>query len=241
MRRADRLFEIIQILRRTRRPISAREIAEELEVSRRSVYRDVATLIAQRVPIRGEAGLGYVLEDGFDMPPLMLTADEIDAAVLGALWVSTRGEPDLARAAENLMAKTEAITPEPLRRHILASPVSVRPVDQATADSIDAGMLRQAILDGKKIQIGYRDDKDRLTERIVWPVLLGYRDQGRILAAWCELRQAFRYFRTDRMSFAERQDDCFPERPAALKKRWQAAMDRERARYAKAASQGSEA
>ncbi|WP_422374438.1 helix-turn-helix transcriptional regulator [Roseibium sp.] len=231
MRKADRLFEIIQILRRTRRPISARDIAEELEVSRRSVYRDITTLIAQRVPIRGEPGLGYVLEDGFDMPPLMLTADEIDAAVLGALWVATRGEPDLARAAENLMAKIEAITPDPLRRHILASPMSVRPVSPAAAECVDAGMLRQAILDGKKVQIGYRDDKGRTSERCVWPVLLGYRDEGRILAAWCELREGFRYFRTDRMTFANLLDDRFPERPAALKNRWQAEMDAERERY----------
>lgn len=233
MRKADRLFEIIQILRRTRRPISARDIADELEVSRRSVYRDIATLIAQRVPIRGEPGLGYVLEDGFDMPPLMLTSEEIDAAVLGALWVATRGEPDLARAAENLMAKIEAITPEPLRRHILASPMSVRPLETAAAESVDAGMLRQAILDGRKLQIGYRDEKGRSSERCVWPVLLGYRDEGRILAAWCELREGFRYFRTDRMTYAVLLEDRFPERPAALKRRWKVAMEAERERYSR--------
>lgn len=231
MRRADRLFEIIQILRRVRRPVSAQAIADELEVSKRSVYRDIATLTAQRVPIRGEAGVGYVLEEGFDMPPLMLTAEEIDAAVLGALWVSTRAEPELARAAENLIAKIEAITPGPLRRHIAAAAMSVRPVSPASEDKVDAAMLRQAILEGRKVSLGYRDGDGKESKRVVWPVLLGYRDEGRILAAWCELRQGFRYFRTDRMTFAEALDQRYPESRGSLKNRWRKAMDAERESY----------
>lgn len=231
MRRADRLFEIIQILRRVRRPVSAQAIADELEVSKRSVYRDIATLAAQRVPIRGEAGVGYVLEEGFDMPPLMLTAEEIDAAVLGALWVSTRAEPELARAAENLIAKIEAITPRPLRRHIAAAAMSVRPVSPASEDKVDAAMLRQAILEGRKVSLGYRDGEGKESKRVVWPVLLGYRDEGRILAAWCELRQGFRYFRTDRMTFAEALDQRYPESRGSLKDRWRKAMDAERESY----------
>lgn len=231
MRRADRLFEIIQILRRVRRPVSAQAIADELEVSKRSVYRDIATLTAQRVPIRGEAGVGYVLEEGFDMPPLMLTAEEIDAAVLGALWVSTRAEPELARAAENLIAKIEAITPGPLRRHIAAAAMSVRPVSPASEDKVDAAMLRQAILEGRKVSLGYRDGDGKESKRVVWPVLLGYRDEGRILAAWCELRQGFRYFRTDRMTFAEALDQRYPESRSSLKDRWRKAMDAERESY----------
>ncbi|WP_417708919.1 helix-turn-helix transcriptional regulator [Roseibium aggregatum] len=231
MRRADRLFEIIQILRRVRRPVSAQAIADELEVSKRSVYRDIATLTAQRVPIRGEAGVGYVLEEGFDMPPLMLTAEEIDAAVLGALWVSTRAEPDLARAAENLIAKIEAITPRPLRRHIAAASMSVRPVSPASEDKVDAAMLRQAILEGRKVSLGYRDGDGKESQRVVWPVLLGYRDEGRILAAWCELRQGFRYFRTDRMTFAKALDQRYPESRGSLKERWRQAMDAERESY----------
>ncbi|GAB2207504.1 YafY family protein [Roseibium sp. ROS1] len=231
MRRADRLFEIIQILRRVRRPVSAQAIADELEVSKRSVYRDIATLAAQRVPIRGEAGVGYVLEEGFDMPPLMLTAEEIDAAVLGALWVSTRAEPELAKAAENLIAKIEAITPGPLRRHIAAAAMSVRPVSPASEDKVDAAMLRQAILEGRKVSLGYRDGDGKESKRVVWPVLLGYRDEGRILAAWCELRQGFRYFRTDRMTFAEALDQRYPESRGSLKDRWRKAMDAERESY----------
>ena len=115
MRRADRLFQIIQIMRRARAPITADAIAEELETSKRTVYRDIATLMGQRVPIRGEAGMGYVLDQGFDLPPLMLTPDEIEAAVLGAQWVASRGDPSLARAAQDLIAKIGASVPERLR------------------------------------------------------------------------------------------------------------------------------
>ena len=105
MRRADRLFQIIQVLRRSRNPLTADAIAEELETSKRTIYRDIATLIGQRVPIRGEAGMGYILEKGFDLPPLMLTPDEIEAAVLGAQWVAGHADPVLARAAEDRVAE----------------------------------------------------------------------------------------------------------------------------------------
>ena len=116
------------MLRRARRPVSAAAIAHELEVSKRTVYRDMAALIALRVPIAGEPGVGYILEYGFDMPPLMLTADELDAAVLGANWVISRGEPELARAARNLIAKIEAILPAALHGHILEPSTSIAPV-----------------------------------------------------------------------------------------------------------------
>ncbi len=111
MRRADRLFQIIQILRRSSRPVTAAALAEELEVSKRSVYRDVADLVGQRVPIRGEAGVGYVLDRDFDMPPLMLTPDELEAAALGAQWVADKGDAVLAAAARDLIAKIAAVVP----------------------------------------------------------------------------------------------------------------------------------
>ncbi|HEY6817550.1 MAG TPA: YafY family protein [Croceibacterium sp.] len=230
IRRADRLFEIVQLLRRTRGPISAEAIAGELEVSKRTVYRDIAALAAQRVPIVGEAGVGYVLERGFDLPPLMLTSDELDAAVLGASWVATRGEPGLARAARNLIAKIEAVVPAALQAQILEPATSVAPV-VAAPDAVDPALLRRAIREGRKVAIGYRDERGAETRRVVWPVLLGYRDSGRILAAWCELRGAFRYFRTDRMGTAAMLDDRVPERRAVLRARWQAAMEEERERF----------
>lgn len=233
MRRAERLFEIVQILRRERAPIAARAIAHELEVSTRCVYRDIAALMAQRVPITGEPGLGYVLERGFDMPPLMLAADEVDAAVLGAHWVASRGEPELARAARNLLAKIEAVIPARLLPHILEPATSVAPVSQAP-EAVSAPALRAAIRGGRKVSIRYGTPDGGVTDRIVWPVVLGYRDAGRILAAWCELRRGFRYFRTDRMIAARVLDQRFPERPAVLRTRWRRAMDRERAQYREA-------
>jgi predicted DNA-binding transcriptional regulator YafY len=231
MRRAERLFEIVQLLRRARGPRSGQAIAEALEVSRRSVYRDIAALQAQGVPIRGEAGVGYVLERGFDMPPLMLTPDELDAAILGAQWVASRGEPELARAALDLIAKIEAVVPAHLRVQILQAAIGVAPA-AAEPEGVSAATIRRAIRGRKKLRLRYRDADSAESERIVWPILLGYREAGRILAAWCELRKAFRYFRTDRMTSAVVLAESVPERADLLRERWRAAMDAERARYA---------
>src|ERR1700728_4867629 len=142
VRRADRLFQIIQILRRSRRPVTARQLATELEVSQRSVYRDVADLIGQRVPIRGEAGVGYVLSRDFDMPPLMLTPDELEAAVLGAQWVAERGDPVLADAARDLVSKITAAVPERLRAFIAMPSVGVPAPRTATQDGLDMATTR---------------------------------------------------------------------------------------------------
>ena len=230
MRRAERLFHIVQILRRGRGPVTARQIGEELEVSARSVYRDIAALIGQRVPIRGEAGVGYVLEAGFDMPPLMLTADELDAAVLGASWVATRGEPQIARAARDLLTKLEAVVPEHLRFHVTEPSTSVAPV-VASEEAVSSALLRDTIRTRQKLAIGYSDSRGCYSERVVWPVILGYRDVGRILAAWCETKQGFRYFRTERMKWAKALADRVPEPLGRLRKRWRAAMDEERLSY----------
>lgn len=232
MRRADRLFEIVQILRRERKPISSERIAEELETSKRTIYRDIATLIAQRVPVIGEPGIGYVLADGFDMPPLMLSVDEVDAAVLGALWVSTRAEPELARAAKSLIAKIEAVIPERLRKSIVEPPTSIAPVGDPPQEVVRASEIRAAIRSRHKIAITYASADGEVTERVVWPVLLGYREVGRILAAWCELRGDFRFFLTERMMAARVLEERVPERLGLLQTRWRTAMAVERAKYA---------
>src|ERR1700761_4440002 len=150
MRRADRLFEIIQILRRSRRPVTADAIAEELETSKRTIYRDIAALLGRRVPIRGEAGIGYVLEDGFDLPPLMLTVDEVEAAGLGAQWVTRRGDPTLAKGAQNLLATIATTVPEDLRAYVI-DPVSAMPPRWGdTPEAIDMAQLRAQIRAGRK-------------------------------------------------------------------------------------------
>lgn len=220
MRRADRLFQLIQILRRTSLPVTAAELAEELEVSKRSVYRDIADLIGQRVPIHGEAGFGYVLESGFDMPPLMLTADEVEAAVLGAQWVADKGDPVLAAAARDLIAKISAALPEQLR-DLVANPVlAAAPALERAKDRIDVAKARLWIRDGKKIRILYRTGEGEPSERVVWPAMLGYTEHVRLLAAWCELRQDYRLFRLDRIVNADFLDERHGRRPGELRSAW---------------------
>ena len=228
MRLADRLFQIIQILRRSTRPVTASMLAEELEVSQRSVYRDIADLMGQRVPIRGEAGLGYVLDRDFDMPPLMLTPDEIEAAVLGAQWVAERGDPVLAGAARDLIAKIESAVPERLRPFFAEPSVGAHTGISTAPDGLDIAQTRAWIRSGRKIRIRYRTQEMEESERIIWPVIIGYAETVRLLVAWCELRQDFRHFRTDRMVTAEFLDEHHGSRPGDLRNRWKRHMERER-------------
>jgi predicted DNA-binding transcriptional regulator YafY len=221
MRRAERLFQIIQILRRSKRhPIRANDIADELETSLRTVYRDIAQLMAERVPIRGEAGIGYVLEDGFDMPPLMLTADEIEAAMLGAQWVMGRGDEGLVRAARDLVAKIGAVVPAHLKPLALDSTLvssTWRPIEQ---DAIDVTKVRAAIHAQTKIAVAYADEQGRTSERMIWPIAVSYWETTRVIVAWCELRQAFRSFRTDRVRHADFRAERYPVARTRLTAQW---------------------
>jgi len=221
MRRADRLFQIIQILRRSTRPVTAAALAEELEISKRTVYRDVADLTGQRVPIAGEAGLGYLLAADYDMPPLMLTPDEIEAVMLGAQWVAGRSDKVLANAARDVVAKIAAVVPERLRPFIVEPSVGAKPAIGEPEESVDTSMLRSAIRNGVKLRLRYRSEAGEETERTVWPVILGYAETNRLLVAWCELRQGFRHFRTDRIIEAEMLGERNGLRQGELRRRWQ--------------------
>ncbi|MGO4725350.1 MULTISPECIES: helix-turn-helix transcriptional regulator [unclassified Inquilinus] len=221
VRRADRLFQIVQILRRTRSPITAAAIAEELEVSKRTVYRDIGDLIGQRVPISGEAGFGYRLDPDFDMPPLMLTPDEIEAVMLGAQWVAGHSDALIANAARDVVAKIASVIPETLRPFIVEPSMGVRPVLPPPAETIDIADLRRAIRAGRKLELQYRTEAGEITDRTVWPVILGYAETNRLLVAWCELRQDFRHFRTDRMLAASVSDIPIGLRAGELRRRWQ--------------------
>jgi predicted DNA-binding transcriptional regulator YafY len=224
MRRADRLFQIIQVLRRTRKPLTADAIASELETSKRTIYRDIATLIGQRVPIRGEAGMGYILEKGFDLPPLMLTPEEIEAAVLGAQWVAGHADPALARAAEDLMAKIADTVPERLRPFVLEPASRARPSWNREPDRLDMVRTRTQIHEGRKIMLRYRDEQGRASERMIWPISVGYLEAVRLLAAWCELRGDFRSFRTDRVVDASYLEGRYPERRDVLRAKWRQSL-----------------
>jgi len=220
MRRADRLFQIIQILRRARRPVTAHAIAREVETSLRTIYRDMAQLMADRVPIRGEAGTGYVLEGGFDMPPLMLTPDEIEAAMLGAQWVRDRGDPQLARAAADLVAKIGAVIPEHLRPILMEPALAAFSMRPKTGDTIDMARVRAAIRTQGKISLLYRDERGQQTRRTVWPIAVSYWESVRIIVAWCELRRAFRHFRTDRVVAGEFLEVRYPTPRYRLRAAW---------------------
>jgi predicted DNA-binding transcriptional regulator YafY len=172
------------------------------------------------VPIRGEAGVGYVLQAGLDLPPLMLTPDEIEAAVLGAQWVARHSDSALARAAEDLIAKIGAVVPERLRPYVLEPATETPPVRGLAADGLDMSRVRNQIRAGRKIALRYRDEQGRESERVVWPVTVGYMETVRHLIAWCELRQDFRSFRTDRVTAAGFLDERYPERPGTLRAKW---------------------
>lgn len=220
MRRTERLFRIIQALRGRREPITGRALAEELEVSLRTLYRDIAELGAQRVPVRGEAGTGYVLDKGYDLPPLMLTADELEAAMLGAAWVARRGDVQLARGARDLVAKLQAVVPPALRPILLDAglrPMSMKPV---AADAFDGAVLRKAIRDRSKVSIGYIDANGAVTARTIWPIFIAYMEEVRVIAAWCEQRRAFRHFRTDRVRGLTPLAERYPARRSALLRDW---------------------
>ena len=202
MSRAERLLDLLQALRRRRMPVTGATLAGELGVSLRTLYRDIAALQAQGAAIEGEAGLGYVLRDGFTLPPLMFTPDEVEALALGARWVEGRADVGLARAAKDALAKIAAVLPED-RAAALDWPTLLAGAGKAGEAE------RAALRDDRKLRFAYADKDGRRTERIVWPVAVGFFEAVMMLAAWCETRAAFRHFRLDRMADVE----ALPERP----------------------------
>jgi len=223
MTRAGRLIDLVQVLRRHRRPVAGALVADELGVSLRTLYRDIATLRAQGAPIEGEAGVGYVLRPGFLLPPLMFDDEEIEALALGARFVAQHGDLRLARAARSAVARIEAVLPADLRDRLDDAGLWIGPSKERPADPVDADLLRRAIREEKKLDLAYADASGSASRRIVWPVALAFFERVRILVAWCELRQGFRHFRVDRMADARLLDARYPRRRRALVKDWRAA------------------
>ena len=195
-------------------------MSEELEVSLRTLYRDIADLVADGVPIRGEAGIGYVLGQGYDLPPLMFTTDEVEAVMLGLRWVMRRGDPDLVRAAQDAVAKVATVLPEELRPVFSDASLIVPPSWRMIEDTVDVAPLRRAIREQRKVRISYSNESGIASQRVIWPFAISYFDAQRLIVSWCELRGAFRTFRTDRMVEAEVLADKYRERRAVLLKRW---------------------
>jgi predicted DNA-binding transcriptional regulator YafY len=228
MSRSERLLDLIQSLRRHRRPVSGQTLADELEVSIRTLYRDIATLQGQGAPIEGEAGLGYVLKPGFMLPPLMFSDEEIEAIVLGSRWVAKQPDRRLSEAAANALAKIAAVLPDDLRDDLDASTLLVGP-PAAYNEQIDLGIVRQAIRNERKLGFSYRDAGGAVSERVVWPFALGFFDKVRVVVAWCEMRRDFRHFRADRIADLAAIDTRYPRRRQALLREWRATLERSRA------------
>lgn len=219
MTRSERLLSLIQLLREYRHPVSARVLAERLGISVRTVYRDIDTLVAQGANIVGEAGIGFVLKPGFLLPPMMWDANEIEALVLGARWISHIPDDSLQQAATSILAKLQAILPDQqqaLFEHTtLYSIQHWLPVDQAFVERI-----RLATREQKKLQIDYVDDRQRASQRLIWPISMGYFQDKMLLAAWCELRQDFRHFRLDRVQDCQLLDERYPPYKKHLFRQW---------------------
>jgi len=210
MRRADRLFDIIQVLRTATGPITAAELAAELEVTPRTVYRDIATLQARRVPIEGAPGLGYLLRRGFDLPPLMFTSEEIEAIVVGARLLRRTGDVGLQDAAASVLSKIEVVLPEALRAHLAAPTAFVSGQGAPIPPVAELPVIRAAIRDERKLRIDYADEQGRKTSRTIWPFAVTYYMQSTVISAWCELREDFRHFRVERVQALTALDETFP-------------------------------
>jgi predicted DNA-binding transcriptional regulator YafY len=220
MSRAARLLDLLQLLRTHRRPVTGTDLAEATGVSLRTLYRDIATLQAQGADIRGEPGLGYVLNPGFVLPPLMLSNEEVEALVLGARWVAANADARLKQSAEHALSKIAAVLPDDLRRDLEMSSLLVPPTRTQRPEGPDLSIVRDAIRDGFKLAIAYRDEKGAMTQRCVWPFALGYFEQLRVLVAWCELRNGFRHFRIDRIAEMTVTIETVPRRRETLLAAW---------------------
>jgi predicted DNA-binding transcriptional regulator YafY len=220
MRRADRLFDIIRILRAASRPVTAATLAAQLEVTARTVYRDIATLQARRVPIEGAAGLGYILRPGFDLPPLMFTAEELDAVALGARLVRRIRDSKLQAAADSVLSKVLGVLPDGLRAHLDAPPFYVSAGSAQPAEGIDLAAARRAIRETRKMRIAYVNETGVRSERVIWPIAMAYYVDVTLIGAWCELRTDYRNFRVDRIAAAQVLDERFPADNGRLFAEW---------------------
>lgn len=220
MRKASRLFEIIQILRLAKRPVTAAQIADQLEVTQRSIYRDIAALQAMQVPIEGERGIGYILRPGFHLPPLMFTVEETEALVLALALLERTGEADMQDAARTIGNKIAASVPRPLRDSLSRNSLHAWGTQMPRQTGIDPALLRRVIREEEKLDLHYRDEQDRLTRRRIRPLALIYYTQWLTIVAWCDLRQDLRNFRVDRIESAYPAGDYFRGEGDRLRDRW---------------------
>ncbi|WP_137009981.1 helix-turn-helix transcriptional regulator [Aquitalea aquatilis] len=220
MSRPERLLYLLQVLRRYRRPVSGQTLAEELGISIRTLYRDIASLQAQGAMIEGEPGIGYVMKPGFMLPPMMFCSEELEALVLGMRWVADRCDQALAEGAVNVLAKISSVLPNELRRELEESALLVGAPVTRPSQTVSPDILRTAVRDEQKLMICYTDGSGLSTQRIVWPFALVYFDQARVLMCWCELRDNYRNFRVDRIAEVKLVNERYPEKRSILLRNW---------------------
>ncbi len=222
MNRSTRLFEIIQLLRSSKRSLTAQQLADELEVTKRTIYRDIVALQSMRVPIDGEAGIGYLMRPGFDLPPLMFTTEEVEAIAVGLSLLGRTADSSLETAAKSVVRKISDVLPEDNPYGLISQSVFTSNWHEIPSASADPGLIRESIRDHKKLAIDYRDVEERTSTRTILPLVLLYYVDALVVAAWCELRKDFRHFRVDRMAKCELMDAGFAEIGERLRNEWQA-------------------
>ena len=225
MSRAQRLLGLLEELRCHRYPVRGAALAETLGVSLRTLYRDVATLQAQGARIEGAPGVGYVLRPGFTLPPLAFSEEEVEALVLGARWVVDRADAPLGDAARHALAKIRAVLPPDRRAALEDTTLLVGPGahHDGASEGAQVAAIRRAIRAERKLTLTYRDLQERESVRTVWPFALAFFDRARVVVGWCELRNGFRHFRTDRITALAPLDVRYPRRRHVLVREWREA------------------
>lgn len=220
MSRTSRLFELLSVLRARRRPATAIELAHDLNVSKRSVYRDIETLRLLGAPIDGQAGIGFVLKDGFFLPHFAFSPEEIDALILGLGWVQQRGDPALVQSSDSALAKILSARADGSQSSNELPPLFTAASVTERTDPPLVAPLRDAIRRQRKASIDYQDGSGALSSRTIWPIAIVYFDDVRVAAAWCETRASFRHFRVDRIQTVVTLEERYPQRRSVLIKRW---------------------
>ncbi|WP_019170200.1 helix-turn-helix transcriptional regulator [Pseudaminobacter salicylatoxidans] len=222
MARSERLLTLLQVLRRYNRPVSGARLAEELGISIRTLYRDIASLQAQGASIEGEPGVGYILRAGFMLPPLMFSQAELEALMLGFRFVAKFADEPMMKAGSDALAKIAAVLPASLKDELESDALLVGPRTVKDAETVDLKVARAAIRNEQKLRLAYVDATGNHSDRTIWPFALGYFQKVRILVGWCEKQQDFRHFRTDRLTVLTHLEERYPKRRATMLREWRA-------------------
>ena len=217
MQRINRMFEVIQLLRAATGPVKAEDLADQMEVSKRTIYRDIAALQARGTPIEGEAGIGYMMRRGYDLPPLNFDPEEVEALRVGLRMLMRTGDNSLQKAAERVCDKIDALHED--EEWLQVSPWGA-PFDDPNKGCVSKAEIRDAIRNAKKLRLTYRDEEGNETERTIRPVGMIYHTECVMVGAWCEMRNSFRHFRSDRIWCLTTLEETFAEQAPTLRALW---------------------